>query len=308
MADKKYTLTFAMSDGTEKSVQFTVPEGPQGPQGIQGEAANAVTYTPQDLTEEQTAQVQRNIGINELCPAFTESGDIVACKPVRGYPLEVVSKITPFQSGSGAPLPNNIRPISGYKMVSLTVNDETFTTDLGQEVYGGHLNWNTGVLTIEWYFEEIDGVNKKFGNRYAWDNIVQYPVTMQYGQSSALEGNIICSHFVNRNSTADKSCYSYEGGNKDIIVSMYDFATLEEANAWLVEQKSNGTPLTFCYEMYEPITIQLTPQDIIALSGTNILSSNTGITEVTGRANPVAIINNLQDRIAALEAAIVNNA
>lgn len=183
-----------------------------------------------------------------------------------------------------------------------------YTKGLGQDVYGGHLNWNTGVLTIDWYFEEIDGVNKKFGNRYAWDNIVQYPITMQYGQSYALEGNIICSHFVNRNSTADKSCYSYAGGNKDIIVSMYDFATLDEANAWLVEQKNNGTPLTFCYELYEPITIQLTPQDIIALSGTNILSSDTGITEVTGRANPVAIINNLQERLAALEKAVVNNA
>ena len=183
-----------------------------------------------------------------------------------------------------------------------------YTKGLGQDVYGGHFNWNTGVLTIDWYFEEIDGVNKKFGNRYAWDNVVQYPVTMQYGQSSALEGNIICSHFANRNSTADRSCYSYAGGNKDIIVSMYDFATLDEANAWLVEQKNNGTPLTFCYEMYEPITVQLTPQEIIALSGTNILSSNTGITEVSGKSNPVAIIRNLEDRLAALEAAVINNA
>lgn len=37
MADKNYTLTFEMSDGTEQSIQFTAPQGPQGPQGIQGE-------------------------------------------------------------------------------------------------------------------------------------------------------------------------------------------------------------------------------------------------------------------------------
>lgn len=43
MADKTYKLTFEMSDGTEKSVQFTAPQGPKGdtgatgPQGPQGE-------------------------------------------------------------------------------------------------------------------------------------------------------------------------------------------------------------------------------------------------------------------------------
>lgn len=40
MADKQYKLTFEMSDGTEQSVSFTVPQGEKGEtgaQGIQGE-------------------------------------------------------------------------------------------------------------------------------------------------------------------------------------------------------------------------------------------------------------------------------
>lgn len=37
MADKTYKLIFEMSDGTEKSVQFTAPQGQQGIQGVQGE-------------------------------------------------------------------------------------------------------------------------------------------------------------------------------------------------------------------------------------------------------------------------------
>lgn len=36
MADKKYKLTFQMSDGTERSVQFTAPQGPQGETGPAG--------------------------------------------------------------------------------------------------------------------------------------------------------------------------------------------------------------------------------------------------------------------------------
>ena len=36
MADKNYKLTFNMSDGSSKSVQFTAPQGPQGDTGAQG--------------------------------------------------------------------------------------------------------------------------------------------------------------------------------------------------------------------------------------------------------------------------------
>lgn len=38
MADKKYELTFALSDGSNEKVQFTAPQGPQGQQGAKGDA------------------------------------------------------------------------------------------------------------------------------------------------------------------------------------------------------------------------------------------------------------------------------
>lgn len=37
MADKNYKLTFEMSDGTEKSVNFTAPQGEKGDKGDTGE-------------------------------------------------------------------------------------------------------------------------------------------------------------------------------------------------------------------------------------------------------------------------------
>ena len=36
MADKKYKLMFNMSDGSNKDVQFTVPQGPKGEPGATG--------------------------------------------------------------------------------------------------------------------------------------------------------------------------------------------------------------------------------------------------------------------------------
>ena len=61
-------------------------------------------------------------------------------------------------------------------------------------------------------------------------------------------------------------------------------------------------------ELVTPITVQLTPQEILALSGVNTIYSDTGNVIVSGRADPNAVIQQLADRIAALESAAVANA
>jgi len=73
-----------------------------------------------------------------------------------------------------------------------------------------------------------------------------------------------------------------------------------------------GAQIVFGLET--PITVQLSPQEILALSGENTLYSDTGDTQVSGKADPSAIIEAQQavqksilERLAALEAAAVNN-
>lgn len=50
MADKNYKLTFAMSDGTSKDVQFTAPQGPTGATGSRGTGILKVTTAPSSYT------------------------------------------------------------------------------------------------------------------------------------------------------------------------------------------------------------------------------------------------------------------
>lgn len=52
--------------------------------------------------------------LDSLAPAFEESGPVVTCNPVPGYPLSVVSQITQVQDGNGDPSPDNVRPIVGW--------------------------------------------------------------------------------------------------------------------------------------------------------------------------------------------------
>ncbi len=284
-----------------------------------------VLYTTQTPTPEQQAQARENIKaatiddtkagaeawsskntVDRLCPAFAESGPAVSCEPVEGYPLQVVSRIEPVQSGTGDPSPDNIRPISGHSALNLTQSNQdgtikTFEIDLGQTVYGGNLDWNTGVLTVDKKVVVADGTK----NAFVTSSSGYWRLPWYTASGTALQTQIVNSHFP--------AVYfaTATGGEFIYVKEQYitnEFASVEEFNTYLIEQNAAGTPLQMQYDLEEPITIQLTPQEITALSGINTLYSDTGDTEVTGRANPATIINNLHTRLAAIEAAVVNNA
>lgn len=175
---------------------------------------------------------------------------------------------------------------------------DTFEIDFGQTIYGGTFNWQTGELTIDRETLVFDGVNIRCewlgtanGNSFVYRTIK--PANSDFP---------LCSHL--------KPSYAQEYGNVGIsnpsvdglIAYIQPFADGQEANAWFAEQYANGTPFTVCYELRDPVTVQLTPQEILALSGTNVLSSGTGDTEVSGKADPTAVIQDLYAKLNAVMA------
>lgn len=252
----------------------------------------------QPLTPAQQQTARENIGVwsgkdvaDKLCPTFTENGAVVTCEPVEGYPLEVVSSIVPVQSGSGEPSPDNIRPISGHSAVKLThANDadsREFTLDLGRTVYGGSLNWTTGVLTIGWADVYLD-------ETAAWSttNIADLKQAYIKNFPSIPKSVAYCDKYPYGGSTSGLTRRIYMGQDLNI----YDvFTTREE---WLAHIAAN--PIHVAYQVKEPITVQLTPQEILALSGVNTFCSDSGDTTVEGKADPSAIIEKLTNAIIAL--------
>ena len=65
-------------------------------------------------------------------------------------------------------------------------------------------------------------------------------------------------------------------------------------------------PIEIAYKLATPYTIQLTPQQIAALSGVNTLYTDSGDTSVSGRTDMIWLTQSLIDRIAALETAAVS--
>lgn len=226
-------------------------------------------------------------------------------------PAESVNSIhtLKLEKGTGG----NLRPITGHSAVTLTRNGEEFTVALGQTVYGGSLNWATGVLTLDWKLKTFTGKEAAW-NRYITATADTTGFSITISDKKVGFKTSICNMFKNTNNLNAYAKEYMEHGlytdHRELQNCYFDWgpyypssqstAALAGFKAWLQEMYAAGTPVELCYQLAEPVTVQLKAQEILALSGTNTLYSDTGDTEVTGRADPTAVIEKLTNAIIAL--------
>lgn len=172
------------------------------------------------------------------------------------------------------------------------------TLSFGQTVYGGTLDWQSGVLTIAYAMSDMSAFTwSKYSDR-----------TNVYGfycvppNSANFSYNLAKSDKLRYISGAASGVEGF--GNGDVSNRLFVYInktrlldnTVDSFEAFLAEN-----PVTFVYLLASPTTVQLTPQEMLALSGENTIYTDTGDTTVSGRADPNAVIQQLTARIAALE-------
>lgn len=174
------------------------------------------------------------------------------------------------------------------------------TANIGQNVYSGTYKWNTGELTVDRETIVFDGIYNKF-NDIGTANGLTYCVKLI---NPAKSNTPMCSHLKPQASIAYGNIYIAAVNWDQCLAFIQPFANTQEANAWLEQQYANGTPFTVCYELKEPITINLSPWEIYPLPGTNCISSNTGNTEISGKSDPFAAIKDLYNKLDTLTATV----
>lgn len=194
---------------------------------------------------------------------------------------------------------SNIMISSGTEELDyVPYNEEskTITIPFGQTVYGGTLDWNTGVLTVDTeYLELKSSMNFNIYNYIGTKGIYVINVISQNSQRASG----ICSHeIVTENSNPSGM---WLGVNSRVlywvkILDILGYTTVDEFKTWLDTQN-----VQIVCKLNTPITVQLTPAEILALSGVNTLYTDTGDTTVSGLADPIQVIQKLTERIAALE-------
>lgn len=245
--------------------------------------------------------------VDTLCAPFTAEGNPVTCTPVEGYPLSVQASWEPRQEGEGDPSPENVRPITGLDAVTVTLSGSAgtgtiATLALPETIYGGTVDavtgegmetWKTRALNGSESWSEIDD-----GSFYFYDAIT-YPVI------NAVSSRM-CSHFMDYSGAVWTGLPNgYFSTNK--VSVRFRLESIADTAAWksfLAAQAAAGTPVTIAYKLATPTAFQATgSQSLPALPGTNTVYTDADAVRVEGRTDPLATVQALTARIAALEAA-----
>lgn len=186
-----------------------------------------------------------------------------------------------------------IEPGTEYPTSYEPYRDETFAVDFGQTVYGGTLDLKSGILTVT-HTKYIEDGSKPISTVY-FPTIVLPRLNDVGKPSTKIYSNMFPDDNVRWSSAA---AYTIAILKADEILGL---STAEEFQAFFKQKFDEGNPAIFVYELATPYTIQLTPQQILALSGTNTIYADTGDVTVSGRADPTATVNNLLSEIAQMK-------
>ena len=267
------------------------------------ESARDDAITAKEEAESAVASISGALDDKADIITDTASGSIASFSDgADDLPLKsLVIDINPIQDlSNGDPSPENICPISGWTEVNVNhsdadmTNPTTITIDLGQTVYGaklypleGNALINMAIVdlgTLNWSDTPTDtsGIYRCFS-----DDLTQ--VVKPF--ANATVANAVCSHY--KIETADNTYLRHTGigigrsGRLSIYDSRY---TAKDDIPALISTLSG---IMLCYELAEPIGIQLTPNQVNSLLGVNNIWADSGDTEVVYRADTKLYIERL---------------
>ena len=291
-------------------------------QNMRTEMTEMVSTYTQRFDETQKTQARQNIGattiddssigldawsskniVDKLCPDIAESGAVVSCEPVAGYPLSVVTDL-PTYGCTGITMRHfkeNILPDAASETtngITLVVADDgTITangTATGNVFFAlGKAPFKTGnsytIAGCPKGGAALEGysIYTAHEGTYLYDTGEGVTFTAIANKSNTVrimihEGTV-CSNLVFRPvvyETETSKTYSVDFGTT-VNGGSYDWNA-----GWLTDAEGNLT--------------KFTPQTINALDGVNTLWADVGDMFVLGKANPVAEINKLKNAILAL--------
>lgn len=185
---------------------------------------------------------------------------------------------------------------------------QTNTLTLPETVYGGEVDARTGEGTItKCCFNLDDAINWKTTS-YAENNdesgygfMASYPHPHAAGDGR----ECLCSHLpYNWGLTSgykDTGILVHDNGQVYVRVKIDGVNSVETWIAYLAAQKAAGTPVQACYKLRSPDDIRATGGAALsALAGVNTVLTDADSATVTGRADPIKRITDLEAAVASI--------
>lgn len=165
---------------------------------------------------------------------------------------------------------------------------QTNTLTLPETVYGGTVDAVTGAGDEDAKIITVDGNEIKFTSRNNYWNL---PFSSAKG---IVKNGVICSSHIDKGKFGVNTTYEF------IFVMSSDmaglFANPDELNAYCATQYAAGTPVQIAYKLADPVPIRATGNGpLLPIPGeTNTVMTDADSVTVTGRADPIRIIRQLQ--------------
>lgn len=249
-------------------------------------------WVDQPVTQEEFNALKQ--WVLDMSPVAKATGAIASVDDAAPLDAEDVTvQIEPVQEGSGDPSPDNVRPISGWTGANVRHSGEdtstpdvlsiAFPTEAGT-VYGGTLDVTTGKLVVDRYSVDPTAWTRfKANNGYVAYKIEKIP----YGRYATEESNKALSNVI-----SNFGAFNSSNMNQNIIQAPRS----SSPNAYLALQEDLdpvAIGLQLSYLMRDPITYDLTPQQIALLRGANNLWADTGDTTLTYRQDVALLLSKL---------------
>lgn len=168
---------------------------------------------------------------------------------------------------------------------------QTDTLTLPETVYGGEVDAVTGDGNNNTKIITLDGNKLKFSQSTIYLNL-----PMHSAPGISARGIICCSHFNSKRfgvNTNYEFCFILASDIADL------FANADDLNAYLAAQYAAGTPVQIAYKLATPTPFTATDaQPLPALAGANTVLTDADSATVTGRADPIKRITDLEDAVA----------
>lgn len=184
---------------------------------------------------------------------------------------------------------------------------QTATLTLPRTIYGGTVDTVSSEGQETRKLLTLDGTEKWMASGKFLDNKTDwYYVSSKIPNAvnaAPQKGNEICSHYPHAdiaNTNTAQGCAIVWGA----IRVRWGDTIPDDADAWkahLAAQYAAGTPVQIAYKLAEPVPFTVTgAQPISALSGVNTLLTDADSVTVTGRADPIKRITDLEDAVASM--------
>ena len=209
------------------------------------------------------------------------------CNNLTFYPkIEVGTTITPYSKYQGS----------------------TNTLTLPETVYGGEVDAVSGGGKETWKMLTLDGTED-----WSWQStkspgkigFILHVPEIATPTSSSIKGGIVCSQYPTVTANDTYECtngISIEAENNHyfrIYNDTYAGGTVDDWKSYLAAQHEAGTPVQVCYKLAEPVPFTATgAQALPALAGLNTILTDADSATVTGRADPIKRITDLEDAVA----------